>query len=201
MFKKGCLGCLGVIVVVLVLGGLIAAFGGGGKNSANTSSSSSSSSSAPKEKKDGITYDKFVALPMGASYEDIVAAVGKDGSLDAQNQVGDIETKNYTWQDGTAHLTCMFQNGKMINKAMASLTDLVKPNGETITAEQFGKVNPGMSYDEVKGILGRDGFLLSEGAMAGVSTKIYVWLNNGGSNMNVTIQGGTVQGKTQVGLK
>ncbi len=197
MLKKGCLGIIIIFVGLMVLGGIIAAVSG---DSDSGSNSSSSSTSAPV-KKDGLTYEKFVSVQMGSSYEDVVAIIGEEGKLGTSNTIGDIETKMYEWNDGGANMNAMFQNGKLVNKAMASLSQLVKPNGDNIKMEQFDKVQNGMSYEEVKAIFGRDGFIMSEGSMMGITTQMYCWINTGGANAEVTFQNGGVQMKAQVGLK
>ena len=199
--KKGCLGCLGFIVVILVLGGIISAIGGGGSSSMSTSSSSSSAAQEEKVKTDGLTYEKFVSLQMGATVEDVNKIIGKEGTLDHQNQVGDIETKSYSWHDGLANMTCMFQNGKMVSKAMASFSDLVKIQGDDITLDQFNQIQMGTSYEDVSKILGREGLLSAQTSIVGQESTIYTWMNKGGANLSVTFQNGAATMKNQIGLK
>lgn len=61
--------------------------------------------------------------------------------------------------------------------------------------------NNGMTYDEIKDIIGSEGELQSE--VAGYKIQMYMW--NGekgiGANANVTFQNGKVQAKAQFGLK
>lgn len=201
MFKK-IFGCLGIGLVVLILLGVLGAiFGSSDDSKTSNPSSQSSQATTPDVKKDGLTYEKFVNIPMGSSYEDVKAAVGKDGELQSQNQIAEFETKLYTWVDGTANMNCTFQNGALVSKAMASLSNLVNTSGENITMKQFEQVNIGMNYEQVKNILGRDGFLLSQSNIMDMESSIYVWMNNGGANMNITFSNGVVDGKTQLGLK
>lgn len=195
--KKGCLGCLGVIVLLVVIIGVIGALG----SNNNSSTSSSTNSSSTVEKKDGLTYQKFVDLQMGSTIEDVNATIGKDGVLESQNNIGDIETKSYRWTDGAANMNCMFQNNKMVSKAMADFSSLVKIDGKDITLEQFNQINMGMSYEEVCKVLGREGLLASQSNIVGQESTIYIWMNKGGTNLNVTFTNGTAQMKAQVGLK
>ena len=78
----------------------------------------------------------------------------------------------------------------------------VSDESEYITKEEFNKIETGMTYNEVKKIIGSSGELTSkvEGV---VVIEMYTWYGNGtaGSNANVTFQDGKVTGKAQFGLK
>jgi len=74
---------------------------------------------------------------------------------------------------------------------------------ETVTKEEFDKIQTGMTYEEVIKIVGFEGELNSQvdiGAGEQYKTEIYTWANPGGSNMNATFQGGKVISKAQIGL-
>ena len=58
----------------------------------------------------------------------------------------------------------------------------------------------GMSYDEVKNILG-DGKEISSSEISGINTTIYEYDGKGISNITVTLQNNSVTSKTQLGLK
>ncbi len=72
-----------------------------------------------------------------------------------------------------------------------------------ITMEAFSKIKSGMSYDEVKEIIGCDGELLSTSSVNNYTVAIYVWYGKGsiGANANITFTNGKVSGKAQIGLK
>ena len=79
-------------------------------------------------------------------------------------------------------------------------------NKPTISLEEFNAIETGMTYEEVVAIVGSEGEMLSEVDM-GVGdeyvTRMYTWEGEGslGANANVTIQGGAVVAKAQIGLK
>lgn len=73
----------------------------------------------------------------------------------------------------------------------------------TVTKEEFDKIETGMTYREVVEIIGFDGELNSQvdiGAGDEYKTEIYTWANKNGSNMNATFQGDKVVSKAQIGL-
>lgn len=76
---------------------------------------------------------------------------------------------------------------------------------ELITLEEFNKIESGMTYEQVKEIIGSDGTLTSDVSIGDEKyhTQIYSWYGNTitGANANVTFQNGKVVGKAQVGLK
>lgn len=78
-------------------------------------------------------------------------------------------------------------------------------NDELISLEEFYKIENGMTYEQVKEIIGSDGTLTSDVSMGDEKyhTQIYMWYGNKitGGNANVTFQSGKVVGKAQVGLK
>ena len=73
-----------------------------------------------------------------------------------------------------------------------------------VTYENFEKIKTGMTYAEVVEIFGKEGELISEVdiGMDEYSTAIYSWYDDTGiANCNVTIQGGKVISKSQIGLR
>lgn len=75
---------------------------------------------------------------------------------------------------------------------------------DTVTIENFNKIETGMTYEQVCDILGKDGAVVSEVdiGVTGYKTTIYSWYDNTGiANCNVTVQGGKVMAKAQIGLK
>ena len=76
-------------------------------------------------------------------------------------------------------------------------------SGNTVTKEEFDKIETGMTYEEVVEIIGFDGELISQvdiGDGDQYKTEIYTWANPGGANMNATFQGGKMVSKAQTGL-
>lgn len=69
-----------------------------------------------------------------------------------------------------------------------------------ITMEKYNQVSTGMSYEDVKNILG-EGEELSSSEVGGFVTVMYMWKNKDGSNMNVMFQNDAVNTKSQFGLK
>ncbi|WP_425057596.1 hypothetical protein SCACP_21120 [Sporomusa carbonis] len=102
----------------------------------------------------------------------------------------------------------------MLNKKILIIGSLVLVllligcgNSKKITMDKFNKVQTGMSYKQVAEIMGDPGELGAStsmpgvpGVMEGIESKIYMWKNPDGSNMNVQFQNDKVIGKAQAGL-
>lgn len=69
-----------------------------------------------------------------------------------------------------------------------------------ISADEFARIQEGMTYSEVVAIVGEPGEEISSSNMAGYTTKMYSWQNFDGSNANVMVQNGRVVMKAQFGL-
>ena len=88
----------------------------------------------------------------------------------------------------------------------ASPDEAEEINPSTISLEDFNAISTGMTYEEVVNIIGSEGEVLSEvdiGMGEEYKTTMYTWKGEGslGANANVTMQGGKVTAKAQLGLK
>lgn len=72
--------------------------------------------------------------------------------------------------------------------------------GATITMSKFEQVKEGMSYEQVKEIIGDSGAVISSSELGGVKTVMYQWQNPSGANMNAMFQNGKLVNKAQFGL-
>lgn len=71
-----------------------------------------------------------------------------------------------------------------------------------ITLEEFNKIENGMTYEQVKEIVGCEGTVNSDTEVMGSKMTIYSWYGKDGiSNANVSIQDNKLINKTQIGLK
>ncbi|MGG3888610.1 DUF3862 domain-containing protein [Metabacillus fastidiosus] len=92
-------------------------------------------------------------------------------------------------------------------KASNNNTEQEQPKKEAkagvLTEEKFNQIKNGMTYDEVKKIIGSEGTVMSETGDVGTDfhTVMYEWETDGlFSNANFTFQGGKLLNKTQIGV-
>ena len=95
-----------------------------------------------------------------------------------------------------------FMAGKInqgIQKEISGATD----ESEYITLEEFNKIKIGMTYENVKNIVGGAGKVGVESGNGKYKITVITWYGNGtaGSSGNVTFQNNKVIAKAQAGLK
>lgn len=70
-----------------------------------------------------------------------------------------------------------------------------------VTMENYGKLETGMSYEEVVAILGEPGEEISSNEIGGIKNAMYMWeADSFGGNMNAMFQNGELIQKSQFGL-
>lgn len=85
-----------------------------------------------------------------------------------------------------------------IQKQVSGVSD----NSEYITYEEYMAIENGMTYDEVKEIIGSAGTETARSGSGNYEAVIITWYGERlGSNANVTFMGGKVSGKAQIGLQ
>jgi Domain of Unknown Function with PDB structure (DUF3862) len=85
--------------------------------------------------------------------------------------------------------------------ANAEKVDSSGDEEKIVTYEEYKKIKNGMSYDEVKKIIGQDGEEISNTSAGGFKTVMYQWMNADGTNAEVMFQNDKVDTKSQFGLK
>ena len=165
--------------------------------SASATSTAESSTSAGSST--GITAEEFNAIEIGMSYEQVKEIIGEDGTESNSSQVGDVTAVIYTWssdESGTADV--MFQNDKVINKSQTGIAT----SSVTVTMDQYNQVQTGMTYDQVKEIMGGDGAVASESTIANNHSVGYTWSGSSTvSRCTITFTNDAVSSKNQYGLE
>jgi hypothetical protein len=69
-----------------------------------------------------------------------------------------------------------------------------------VTQAQYDQIREGMTYEQVRNVIGTDGQELSRSNLAGYSTVMYSWTNSNGSNMNAMFQNDRLINKAQFSL-
>lgn len=94
--------------------------------------------------------------------------------------------------------------GTPSNPTSASEQNSENESKSKVTYENFEKIKTGMTYAQVVEIFGEEGKIISDVdvGMEEYATTMYYWYDDTGiANCNVTIQGGKVIAKAQVGLQ
>lgn len=145
---------------------------------------------------DNISYDNFINLKLGSSYEEIKNVLG-EGRKVCSNEISNVNTTIYEYEGrGISNITLTLQNGKLTSKTQLGL----KPINSNITLDKYNMITKGMSYDEVINILG-EGQLTTESSLMNNISCVYSYINEDGSNANFTFNYNGLNMKTQYNLK
>jgi outer membrane protein assembly factor BamE (lipoprotein component of BamABCDE complex) len=196
-----------VIVAIIAVVGACASGGSGSKSSDKGGESATATSGSKSTKKSSsdssddtkINADKFKKIENGMSYEQVKQIIGSDGTEQTTNQVGDITTTIYEWKsDGFGVANVTFQNDQVVNKAQFGVND---QSAAKATMDKYNQVQTGMTYDQVKDIMGGDGELQSDTKISGHTSQLYNWTGESvGSSASITFTDGSVSSKAQYGL-
>lgn len=190
-----------LIAIFIIIGAL------GGNKGSNESTTASKNESTPvttaKDESSSsvdsdtkINYDNFLSIQMGMSYDQVKGILG-DGNETSSSDISGIKTIMYTWKGkGIDNISVTIQNDAVTNKAQVGLMDM---NAE-ITMDKYNQVQNGMTYEQVKEILG-EGQILSETKIMDVTSIMYEYINKDGSNANFTFDASGMSMKSQFNLK
>lgn len=186
------------LIVIIIIGGIVGQTGGkkDTKDPDSEGTKQEVSKNENKKEETKITYENFLAIKLGEPYSEVVKLLG-EGKEDTSSEVAGIKTAIYSWKgEGLSNMNVTVQNDVVTGKAQLGL----KAERTNITLEKYNSIKEGMTYDEVKGILG-EGEVLSESKIMDSQSIIYSYSNKDGSNANFTFNGNKLQVKSQFQLK
>jgi hypothetical protein len=83
----------------------------------------------------------------------------------------------------------------------ASLSQSPLSPPPVVTKAEYDQIQEGMTYTQVREVIGAAGEELSRSDIAGYATVMYSWKNSNGSNMNAMFQNDRLVNKAQFGLR
>lgn len=86
------------------------------------------------------------------------------------------------------------------NSGRTVLPQTIINSPPVVTKAEYDRIAEGMTYEQVRGIIGATGEELARNNIAGIETVMYSWMNSNGSNMNAMFQNGKLMQKAQFGL-
>ena len=164
------------------------------KDTSSTDKDSSDSSSTAD-----LSIDKFDKIELDMSYDEVKDIMGSEGTETASSKSGSYESKSYEWKgDNYSRVSVRFQNGKLLSKSQSNLSG--RSGDADIDQAKFNKVETGMSYDEVKGILG-EGEMTRISKIGKATLMSYAWKGDGYARIYASFKDDKLTNKTQSGLK
>ena len=99
-------------------------------------------------------------------------------------------------------LVWLAQQGTQPDSGRAlSLSQPIFAPPPVVTQAKYDQITNGMTYEEVRNIIGASGSEISRTDIGGYTTVMYAWSNSNGSNMNAMFQKNALITKAQFGLR
>lgn len=158
---------------------------------------------------------KLVTLLLAGVLAVSVTACGGSGS-DSTAEENSTETTTEPTEEATSDLEEAVDEADQAIQDAADQTDTdvttvdeatdaineVAQGGGPATMDKFNQIQTGMTYDEVKEIMGEDGIESVSAESDAASAKVYQWAGETpGSNITVSFLNDGVSSATQVGLE
>jgi len=147
-----------------------------------------------------VSLDKFNDIDLGMSYDEVKGIMGSEGNQTSMTKSGSYESVSYEWKgDKFARISVRFQNGELVYKFQSGIT--TGDGTADINQAKFNKMEIGMTYDEVKDVLGSDGEMTSLSRIVKSTSASYRWKGPKYASIIATFKDDKLQNKSQSGLK
>ena len=137
------------------------------------------------------TYDDYINVKTGSSYDDAVKVLGKPNKA-----VSSSDSITYIWQgEGNKNISLIVKKKKVISKSESA----IDPGNQAVTIEQYNKLKEGMTLNEVEDILGK-GSMVYEEKTDDYLRNMYAYYNEDGSSIMVNFRDGKLYSMCQNNL-
>lgn len=139
-------------------------------------------------------------ISTGMTYEEVVKAFGVEGGKMSETTVSGSTVTVWSWNytDGSGYITVTTQDGIVTAKNDVR----VNTTTSNITLDIFNQITVGMTYEEVKALIGSDGTLMTDTDIGGVQSTMYMWkAADGIGSASIMFQNDAVVSGSQTGLK
>ncbi len=169
-------------------------------SSDNTGSSSSDSSSSSSGEKADLSMDKFNKIELEMDYDKVKEIMGSEGDKTSETKNKSYESQSYEWKgDKFARIRTSFRDGKLVSKSQSGITE--SKGDAQLTQDKFNKINTGMSYSEVKDIIGSEGEMTSMSKFGSTTSTNYRWRGPNYENIFTSFRDDKLNNKSQSNLK
>ncbi|MCB1023473.1 MAG: DUF3862 domain-containing protein [Acidobacteria bacterium] len=167
-----------------------------------TSSDTKSDTKSTSGNSGNLTLDNFNKLKAGMKYDEVVKILGSEGSETSSSTIGNIELKSFKWEgDKFARIYVNFKNDEMTSKSQSGLGSSSSAGDADITKAKYDEIKNGMSYDEVKKIIGSEGEQNSSSSSGSSTYSSYTWKGANYSRISISLKDDKVTSKRQSNLK
>lgn len=147
-----------------------------------------------------LNIENFNKMEFGMSYEKVKEIIGSEGEETSSSQVGKYESKTFVWKgDKYERISVGFKNDELSFLNQSGLTG--NSGDAEVTKAKFDKIKTGMTYDEVKDIIGSAGEKTSMSKIGEIVLKSYVWKADKYATLRASFKDEKLTSKSQSNLK
>ena len=148
-----------------------------------------------------VSIANYEKLKLDMSYDDVKGVMGSGGEETSSSGSGDNEYKNYRWKDDNKNMYVSFRNDKATSIRYSGYPSAGAPRDADLSKDKYDKIKNGMSYSDVKEIIGSDGILTSSSKSSSSESKSYTWRGEKYSSVRATFRNGELSSKSQSNVK
>ncbi len=149
-----------------------------------------------------ISIEQYNQIKAGMTYDEVKAIMGSEGKKDAEinRSSQNLSENRYHWLNpNNSRITIVFDSNNRVTSVLTQNLDQYRfgqlapanlPEGEIIaTREQYYQLRLGMTYEEVKTIMGSEGKINSSFNPEGAENfkAAYEWMNPDGTGIKVIV--------------
>lgn len=135
---------------------------------------------------ENLAYKAFMEVKMGATKEEVDALLGE--GVAGEKDSFDTSVDPYTYEKDGVSIWISYKDGAVVKKGTKENKDWAT----AISKEDFAKITEGMTYDEVKMILG-EGQITNDAVLSSGTTTTYFWnIKSGYQNITIKFKDGKV---------
>lgn len=170
------------------------------ESSAAKQSTAPAAGGATGEKDGTVSASKYNAIQLGMTYDEVKNIMGGDGEKVSTSELEGNQYETYQWltSDGSGNAAIALKNGKVTTKMQmnVSWTDPVA------TKAIYEKIKEGMTYEEVKKLLGCDGAVtyMDADEEYGYQYTEYMWSGENSTFIQIVFENNKVVMMNQSGL-
>lgn len=147
-----------------------------------------------------ISLRNFYRLKFGMSLDAVKNILGSDAEQTRSSTMGKYKSETYRWKgDKFKRISVIFRNNSLSYAVQSGLTG--NSGNADITDSKYSQIRKGMSYSEVKDIIGTDGEKTSMSKIANSILKSYVWKGERDQFIEATFEDDKLTDQSRANLK
>lgn len=144
-----------------------------------------------------VSMGNYEKIKLDMSYDDVAEIMDSKGEETSSSSSGKYEYKRYKWQEDNKTISGSFRNDKLQTISYTGYPSAGAPRDADLSKEKYEKLKDGMSYEQVKEVIGSDGMLVSSSRTSTSDMQTYTWRGDKYSTITATFRKGELSSRSQ----